>query len=71
MELKKNSENVSKEHNDSELLNVFKAVIRFEEGCEMENVRAYAIIHNLEKFTDELIYYPNDIVENNETAEII
>ena len=71
MELKKNSEDVSKEQNDSELLNVFKAVIRFEEGCEMENVRAYAIIHNLEKYTDELIYYPKDIVENNETAEII
>jgi two-component system chemotaxis sensor kinase CheA len=31
----------------STMKNAFKAVICFEEGCEMENIRAYSIIHNL------------------------
>lgn len=51
--------------------NAFKAVIFFEEGCEMENVRAYTIIRNLENITDQLIYVPEDIIDNDETVEII
>lgn len=51
--------------------NVFKAVIYFEEGCEMENVRAFAIVHTLKDFADELSYVPEDIIDNNESAEVI
>lgn len=28
-------------------LNMFKAVVFFQDGCEMENIRAYAIVHHL------------------------
>jgi two-component system chemotaxis sensor kinase CheA len=49
----------------------FKAVIFFEEGCEMENVRAFNIIHNLKGIADIIDHFPKDIVENHDSAEII
>ncbi len=51
--------------------NMFKAVIYFEDGCEMENIRAYAIIHNLNELTGEVYYLPEDIIDNDESAEVI
>ncbi len=51
--------------------NSFRAVIFFEEGCEMENVRAYTIVRNLENITDHIIYIPEDIIDNEDTVEII
>jgi len=51
--------------------NVFKAVIYFEEGCEMENIRAFAIVHKLKDFADELFYVPEDIIDNDESEGVI
>lgn len=51
--------------------NAFKAVIFFEDGCEMENIRAYAIIHNLKGLADRLYYFPEDIIDNDESADVI
>ncbi|MGE5630368.1 MAG: chemotaxis protein CheW [Caulobacteraceae bacterium] len=51
--------------------NAFKAVIHFEEGCEMENIRAFAVVHNLKGIADELFYIPGDIIDNDDSAEII
>ncbi len=51
--------------------NIFKAVIYFEEGCEMENIRAYTVIRNLKTITDQILYVPYDIIDNDETIEII
>lgn len=51
--------------------NVFKAVIYFEEGCEMENIRAFSIVHKLKDFADELSYVPEDIIDNDESVEVI
>ena len=51
--------------------NVFKAVIYFEEGCEMENIRAFSIVHNLKDFADELSYVPEDIIDNDKSVEVI
>lgn len=51
--------------------NAYKAVIFFDEGCELENIRAYIVIHNLKEFTDEVYYFPEDIIENDESAKII
>ena len=50
--------------------NVFKAVVRFEEGCEMENVRAFNIIHNLKNITNEIRHIPENIVDSD-TAQTI
>lgn len=46
---------------------IYKATVFFKEGCEMENIRAYTIIHNLVEFTQELFYIPENISENDES----
>lgn len=49
----------------------YEAVVYFDEGCEMENIRSYAIIHNMGQVSEEFCYFPEDIVENNESARVI
>lgn len=49
----------------------FKAVIFFEEGCEMENIRAYTVIHNLREITEEFYYFPEDVIENDDSVQVI
>jgi len=51
--------------------NAFKVLLHFEDGCEMENIRAYSVVHNLKDITKELHYIPEDILNNNESAEVI
>jgi len=51
--------------------NRFKVVIFFEDGCEMENIRAFNVLNNLEKYADIIRYSPGDIIENQKTAEVI
>ncbi|MCX7615012.1 MAG: chemotaxis protein CheA [Clostridiales bacterium] len=52
-------------------LNLFKATIFFENGCEMENIRAYSITHELEKIADEFYYLPKDIIDNDQSVQTI
>lgn len=52
-------------------INRFKATVFFEDGCEMENIRAYNIIHNLLELVEEVYYIPEDIIENEESAQLI
>lgn len=49
----------------------FKAVIYFEEGCEMENIRAYTVIRNLKGVAEEVCYIPANISDNDNSVEII
>lgn len=51
--------------------NIFKALIYFEEGCEMENIRAYTVVRNLKTISDQILHIPEDIIDNNDTAEMI
>jgi two-component system chemotaxis sensor kinase CheA len=51
--------------------NGFKATIFFKDGCEMENIRAYTIIHNLKDYTEDFHYHPEDIAENDGSIQII
>ncbi len=51
--------------------NRFKALIFFEDGCEMENIRAFNVVHTLEKIADIISYFPSDIIEDQESVEII
>jgi two-component system chemotaxis sensor kinase CheA len=51
--------------------NAYKVVIRFEEGCEMENIRAYSIVHKIKDITNEFYYFPTDIIENDKSTECI
>lgn len=51
--------------------NKYKVLLFFEEGCEMENVRAFNIIHSLKEWAAEIEFSPQDILENNQSAELI
>lgn len=51
--------------------NTFKATIFFDEGCQMENIRAYMIIHNLRDITGEVHYIPGDIIDNDDSVNKI
>lgn len=50
---------------------LYKAVIRFQDGCEMENIRAFTITHNLKDIAEEIRFVPEDIINNNDSSEII
>ncbi len=49
----------------------FRAVIQFDEGCEMENIRSYAIIRNLKDKVSEISWIPEDILDNDESIQVI
>lgn len=51
--------------------NLYRAVIYFEDGCQMENIRAYTIIHNLKGIAGDITYLPADIIDNEVSAELI
>lgn len=52
-------------------LKKYKAKICFEDDCQMENVRAFLVVHALKEECEEIFYIPKDIVENDETSEFI
>lgn len=49
----------------------YKAHLFFEDGCEMEDVRAYLVVRNLSEFAKELRYIPEDLQDNDDCARII
>lgn len=49
----------------------FKAIITFEEGCEMENFRAIMVINNLKELTQDFCYTPEDIEDNDDSCQVI
>lgn len=55
----------------SEYQNTYQASVFFEEGCEMENVRAYTIIHKLKEQTECVAYYPGDILDSDRSIGAI
>jgi len=49
---------------------VYQALIFFDEGCQMENIRAFSVIHNLKDLVHDIHYYPENIMDD-EAEEII
>jgi two-component system chemotaxis sensor kinase CheA len=45
--------------------------VRFDEDCQMENVRAYSIIHNLESLCSEILHRPPVLFDSPDATEII
>jgi two-component system, chemotaxis family, sensor kinase CheA len=41
------------------------ARIRFEQRCEMENVRCFTLLHNLEGKINDVVHVPEDIIDEN------
>jgi len=46
----------------SQPLNKYHGKVFFQNGCEMENIRAFTLVHNLGELTDDIIHTPIDIV---------
>ena len=66
---KKETSGIVEKWNDN--YNRFKVKIRFEDGCMMENVRAFSLVFSLNDLCKELYYRPHNISEDNSTAEYI
>ncbi len=49
----------------------YEAVIFFEDGCKMENIRAFAVIHHLKDITEEFRYIPEDIIDDADSVRTI
>ncbi len=49
----------------------YRADIRFKIDCEMENIRAYTVVHNIVSLVEEIQYYPKDIIDSDDAAEVI
>ena len=49
----------------------FKIMIHFEDGCEMENIRAYTVLRNIQEIAVAATHEPSDILENEQTADLI
>jgi two-component system chemotaxis sensor kinase CheA len=48
----------------------YRAKIHFQDGCEMENIRAYTLVHNLSDFATDITHEPPDVIDE-ETIPII
>ena len=51
------------EPSNNEMMFQYKALIHFQEGCEMENIRAYTLIHNLQDLAQDITHTPADIID--------
>lgn len=49
----------------------YKAKLVFKSDCEMENIRAYTVIHNIKDLVNEILFKPRDIIDNDETIHEI
>lgn len=52
-------------------ISYYKATIRFESGCEMENIRAYTVIFGLTDLVEDMVHFPPDVAENEKTTDWI
>lgn len=46
----------------------YMTTICFEDGCELENVRAFSIIHGMKELVEEEFHFPPDIIENENSV---
>ncbi len=49
----------------------YKIKIFFEDGCEMENIRAFTIQHQFKNFCDQILTYPLNVVDDDHATELI
>ena len=49
----------------------FKVKINFQDGCEMENIRAFTIQHHFKNFCETLSTYPVNVVDDDQATDLI
>jgi two-component system chemotaxis sensor kinase CheA len=48
-----------------EVMNGYQAHIYFQDGCEMENIRAYTLVHNLQEIASDITHVPEDVIDED------
>lgn len=48
----------------------YKAVLYFEDGCEMENIRAFSVVNQIKDIASEICHNPGDLLDNSSCEEI-
>ncbi|MDQ2086631.1 chemotaxis protein CheA [Herbivorax sp. ANBcel31] len=61
----------SKDANDVTYNFKYEAYLTFVEGCDMENIRAFSVIHDLQEIGEVICSYPKDVIEDENACEII
>lgn len=49
----------------------YKIKINFQDGCEMENIRAFTIQHHFKNFCEALSTYPLNVVDDDQATDLI
>lgn len=62
---------IASESPSSEGKTRYSALIRYQDGCEMENVRAFSVVHDLEEIAENITHLPKGLVEDPNAGEII
>ncbi|APM37913.1 chemotaxis protein CheA [Clostridium kluyveri] len=62
---------INKDMLNSSKKNAYKAVIYFEEDCEMEDIHAFTVVNTIKDIADEVHYVPDDVDDGNNSVEII
>ncbi len=62
---------IPKDKQESKECNFIKLVVFFEEDCEMENIRAYGLVHDLQDHCQQVFFLPEDIIENDQAIDTI
>jgi len=70
-QMTKQQQYLSEGKKQSEKSNCFKLIVYFEEDCEMENIRAYSLVHELQNISLQVFHLPEDIIENDHAMETI
>ena len=52
------------------VMNKYTARIHFQDGCEMENIRAYTLVHNLQQIASVNSHEPVDVIDEEAIATI-
>lgn len=52
-------------------LNHYKVQVYFQDGCEMENIRAYTLVFSMMEYAKEIHHNPSEVIENEEALNII
>ncbi|NLD45702.1 MAG: chemotaxis protein CheA [Clostridiaceae bacterium] len=47
----------------------YEALLFFDDECEMENIRAFSVIHDLEEVADIISYYPEDVMNSENDSD--
>ena len=50
---------------------LYKAKLYFQDGCEMEHLRAFGVLNDLQESAEVLQYSPAELLERDEAAELI